>query len=117
MSITFDKVCALVQRAEVRISDHGYDEMSDENILARDVVAGVFEGIVVEDYPTYGKGPCVLVVQKDFNQQPIHVVGGIPKDLSSPAVVVTTYRPIPICGLKISLGEKHEKETPHKISS
>ena len=50
---------------EIRISNHGYDEMSDENLLARDVVAGVFDGIVVEDYPTYGKGPCVLVLQKD----------------------------------------------------
>jgi Domain of unknown function (DUF4258) len=95
MSRTFDKVRALVQRAEVRISDHGYDEMSDENILARDVLAGVFNGIVVEDYASYGKGPCVLVLQKDLNQEPIHVVWGIPKDLSSPAVVVTAYRPDP----------------------
>ena len=95
MSITFDKVRALVQRAEVRISDHGYDEMSDENILVKEVLAGVFDGIVVEDYPTYGNGPCVLALQKDFNQRPIHVVWGIPKDLSSPAVVVTAYRPDP----------------------
>ena len=49
MSIIFDKVRALVRRAEVRISDHGYDEMSDEDILARDILAGVFDGIVVED--------------------------------------------------------------------
>ena len=45
MSMTFDKVCALVQRGEVRVSDHGYDEMSDEDILARDVLAGVFNGV------------------------------------------------------------------------
>lgn len=95
MSITFDNICALVQRAEVRISDHGYDEMADENILARDILTGVLDGIVVEDYPTYGKGPCVLVLQKDSNQQPIRVVWGIPKNLSSPAVVVTAYRPDP----------------------
>jgi Domain of unknown function (DUF4258) len=95
MSRTFDKVRALVQRAQVRISDHGYDEMSNENILARDVLAGVFNGIVIEDYPNYAKGPCVLVLQKDLNQEPIHVVWGIPKDLSSPAVVVTAYRPDP----------------------
>jgi hypothetical protein len=80
MSITFEKVRALVQRGEVRISEHGYDEMADENILARDILAGVFNGIVVEDYPTYAKGPCVLVLQKDFNQQPIHVVWGIPRN-------------------------------------
>jgi hypothetical protein len=95
MSETFDKVCALVERGEVKVSDHGYDEMSDEDILARDVLAGVFEGIVVEDYPTYAKGPCVLVLQRDRDQRPIHVVWGIPKDLSSPAVVVTAYRPNP----------------------
>lgn len=95
MSMTFDKVRALVQRGEVRVSDHGYDEMSDEDILARDVLAGVFDGIVVEDYPMYAKGPCVLVLQKDLNQRPIHVVWGIPKNLSSPAVVVTVYRPDP----------------------
>ena len=95
MSMTFDKVCALVQHGEVRVSDHGYDEMSDEDILARDVLAGVFDGVVVEDYPIYAKGPCVLVLQKDLNQRPIHVVWGIPKNLSSPAVVVTAYRPDP----------------------
>jgi hypothetical protein len=95
MSETFDKVCALVERGEVKVSDHGYDEMSDEDILARDVLAGVFEGIVVEDYPTYAKGPCVLVLQRDRDQRPIHVVWGIPKDLLSPAVVVTAYRPNP----------------------
>lgn len=93
--MTFDKVRVLVQRGDVRLSDHGYDEMSEESILAREVLAGVFDGVVVEDYPMYAKGPCVLVLQKDFDQQPIHVVWGIPKDLSSPAVVVTAYRPNP----------------------
>ncbi|MGH7830488.1 MAG: DUF4258 domain-containing protein [Candidatus Binatia bacterium] len=77
------------------MSDHGYEEMSDEDILARDVLAGVLDGVVVEDYPTYAKGPCVLVLQRDLGQQPIHVVWGIPKGLSSPAVVVTAYRPNP----------------------
>jgi hypothetical protein len=69
--------------------------MSDENILARDVITGVLDGIVVEDYPTYAKGPCVLVLQFDQNRRPLHVVWGIPKNLSSPAVVVTAYRPDP----------------------
>src|SRR5919109_5124188 len=95
MSTTFDRIRALVQSREVRISDHGYEEMSHEDILARDVLAGVSEGIVVEDYPAFPKGPCVLVLQRDLGQQPIHVVWGIPKDLSSPAVVVTAYRPKP----------------------
>lgn len=95
MSATFERIRALVLIGDIRISDHGYDEMSEENILARDIVEGVLDGIVVEDYPTYAKGPCALILQLDHDRQPLHVVWGIPKDLSSPAVVVTAYRPDP----------------------
>ena len=95
MSETFDKVCVLVERGEVKVSDHGYDEMSDEDILAREVLAGVSEGIVVEDYPTYAKGPVCSCCKEIWISVRSHVVWGIPKGLSSPAVVVTAYRPNP----------------------
>ncbi len=79
----------------MKISDHGYNEMSEDNILVRDVMAGVSEGVVVEDYPEYPRGPCVLVLQQDLQGKPVHVVWGIPKNTSSPAVMVTAYRPDP----------------------
>ena len=84
------------------MSDHGYDEMSDEDIPARDVMVGVFDGVVVEDYPAYAKGPCVLVLQRDIEQRPIHVVWGIPKNLSSRRLLSLLTDLIRICGLKIS---------------
>lgn len=74
MSATFERICALVRNGEVRISDHGYDEMSEDGIAAREIVTGVLAGTVVEVYPTHAKGPCVLVLQFDRDQRPIHVV-------------------------------------------
>ena len=93
MSETFRLVFDLVKRGEVKVSDHGYDEMASDDILVRDVLEGAEEAIVVEDYPDYPKGPSVLVLEKDHDHTPIHVVWGIPTGFSSPAVVVTAYRP------------------------
>lgn len=95
MSKTFDKICLLVQEGSVRISEHGYDELAADGLSAREVVAGINAGVVVEDYPDYPKGPCVLLLQKDRDGQPIHVVWGIPRGQANPAVLVTAYRPDP----------------------
>lgn len=59
MSETFNQIKDLIMKNEVRISEHAYDEMAQEDIFARDVVSG------------------------------------IPKSQSSPAVVITAYRPDP----------------------
>jgi len=59
------------------------------------VLGSVRDGTVVEDYPDYPKGPCVLVLQTDRQGKPIHVLWGVPKGSSSPAVLVTAYKPDP----------------------
>ncbi len=77
MSATLEKVVQLTSEGSVRISDHGYDEL------------------VVEDYPAYAKGPCVLVLQTDSQSRPIYAVSGILKGSAGPAVLITAYRPDP----------------------
>ena len=79
MSKTLRRIRELVDSGEVRISDHGYDELSEDGIFARDVIAGVREAILIEDYPDYPKGSCVLLLQKDKDGKFIHVVWGFLK--------------------------------------
>ena len=93
MSETFQQILSLIQQGNVKISDHGYDEIAADSLYLRDVLETIADAVIVEEYPDYPKGPCILVLQKDRNGEPIHVVWGIPKGKSSPAVLVTAYRP------------------------
>ncbi len=61
MSDTLARIQELVARREVKISRHGYEELSNDDIYIRDIVDGIKEAFLVEDYPEFGKGPCVLV--------------------------------------------------------
>ncbi|NOZ62607.1 MAG: DUF4258 domain-containing protein [Calditrichaeota bacterium] len=95
MSDTLKKIKKLVLIGDVRISEHGYDELVSDELSVREIVKSVNDAILVEDYPNYPKGAAVLVLQIDKKGNPIHVVWGIPKGHTRPAVLVTAYRPAP----------------------
>jgi len=45
-----------IHAGDVRISEHGYDELAEDELTAREVLAGVQGAEVVEEYPNYPKG-------------------------------------------------------------
>jgi len=92
---TLSDIRSLVAKGSVRISEHGYDELANDGILVREVIAGLRVAELVEDYPSFPKGPCVLLLERDADDRPIHALWGIPKGVSTPAVLITAYRPNP----------------------
>ena len=75
--------------------EHGYDELAEDGLTAKEVISGVSGAVVVEEYANYPKGPCVLSLQKDRGGAPVHAVWGIPKGHDNPVVLITAYRPDP----------------------
>ena len=95
MSLLFNEILHLVAKNEIKISEHGYDELMNDSIYIKDILDNISKAIVVEEYPDYPKAACVLVLENDNQNRPIHVLWGIPKNLASPAVLITAYRPDP----------------------
>ena len=95
MSNIWERIKSLIANGDIRISEHGYDEIAADDLTVREIVEGSPDGTVIEEYPEYPKGPCILTKLKDREGHPIHAVWGIPRGLTSPAVLVTAYRPDP----------------------
>lgn len=92
---TLEKVRALVRDGRVAVSAHGYDELAAGGIFFGDAADGLSGAELVEEYPSAFKGPSVLVLQRDPQGRPIHIVWGIPKGEPGLVVLVTAYRPDP----------------------
>ena len=85
----------LVAAGERRYSAHAVRELAADGILVGPLVEAIDTAVVVEEYPDYHKGPCVLVLQFDEAGLPVHLLWGIEKGQFGPAVLVTAYRPDP----------------------
>ena len=84
----------LAAERRVRVSYHGDEELSNDQIDVGEAIAGLQAAEVLETYPDTGRGPSALLLEWDSAGRPIHVVWGIAYDQpKGPAVLVTAYRP------------------------
>lgn len=95
MSSFWQRFATLIAAGDIRVSEHGYDALADDGLTVDELLAGVADAVVVEEYPDYPKGSAVLVLQRAADGRLIHAVWGIPRGYNHPAVLVTAYRPDP----------------------
>jgi hypothetical protein len=51
VSDTFKQILNLIQEGELVVSSHGYDELAADSLTLREILAGVSEAVIIEDYP------------------------------------------------------------------
>ncbi len=68
------KIIRLTREGHIRVSEHGYDELADDKLSAREIVAGLATSELLEDYASFAKGHCALFLQHDAQGNPVHVV-------------------------------------------
>jgi len=84
VSRTLDTIKSLVLTRDVRISEHGYDELAADGLSMREVIDGVDAAIEVEDYPVFHKGPCVLSYSVMRIRNPFMLSGAFLKAMNTP---------------------------------
>lgn len=79
MSQTIELVRDLVARRDVLISEHGYDELAQDEISVDDTLMGVAKAAVVEDYPNYLRVLVCLYCSATGNNEQFMSFGEFPR--------------------------------------
>ncbi|MEX0769515.1 MAG: hypothetical protein WD035_02215 [Balneolaceae bacterium] len=56
MSEFLKVVRQLIRAGSVRVLEHGYDELSDDGLTVKELLDGIDQAQIVEEYPDYPKG-------------------------------------------------------------
>jgi hypothetical protein len=95
VSELLSRIRELISEDKFGVSVHALRELENDGLLIGPLISGIMSCRVVEEYPDYFKGPCVLVLQQDERERAVHLLWGIPKGAREPAILVTAYVPDP----------------------
>ena len=95
MSAVLDRIKSLVEAGKCRVSEHAYEELYKDGILAEDVIVALPSAEFVEDYPDANRGPSVLALCELKSGRFVHSVWGIHKANPGICVLITAYMPDP----------------------
>jgi hypothetical protein len=93
VSHIYARIRELVAAGDREYSAHAIGKLVKNGIVIKPLVDTIGQAVVVEEYPDYHAGPCVLLLQYEGSGAPVHVLWGIPMGCDRPAVLITAYRP------------------------
>ena len=94
ISVTINEIIDAIRKSRLRITDHADEEALADNLNFDEIFFSVFQGEVIEDYPSDKPYPSCLIFGNSFTGEPIHTVWAYNKD-NQWAVLITVYRPDP----------------------
>ena len=89
-----DDIIGSIRRQRIRITDHADEEAQADRLSLDEVLASVFRGEVIEDYPDDQPYPSCLIYGDTATGDSVHSVWAYNEQTGS-AVLITTYRPDP----------------------
>lgn len=92
MDIT--NIIEAVRAKRIRISEHADVEAQDDKLTFDEIFTSVFQGEIIEDYPTDKPYPSCLIYGETFSGDPAHTVWSYNPE-NQWAVLITVYRPDP----------------------
>ena len=90
--VILERIKAQAAADNLVLTLHAAEEMQDEAVLLDEVLVALADGSVLENYPTFYKGPCCLVCGRGNQGRYLHIVCST----SRPKLfIITVYEPKP----------------------
>ncbi|MDL1970122.1 MAG: DUF4258 domain-containing protein [Candidatus Desulfofervidaceae bacterium] len=88
------KIIEAIQNKRVLITDHADEEAKNDQLTFDEIYFSVFNGEIIEDYPSDKPCPSCLIFGKTFSGEPVHSVWAF-NEQSQWVVLIIVYRPDP----------------------
>jgi len=76
------KIIEAIQNKRILITDHAYEEAENDQLTFEKIYFSVFNGEIIEEYPSDRPYPSCLIYGETFSGEPVHSVWRIMKNHS-----------------------------------